>query len=134
MKHDGRCHCGAIRLAFDSAAPLAPRACQCRFCRRHDARMVSNPAGSVVLELGPEARRYRFGTRATDFLFCGRCGSYVGAAVELDGRDYATLNLNVFDDPHPQLTARPVSYDDESAPARAGRRRRNWTPARLVDG
>jgi hypothetical protein len=95
--------------------------------------MVSDPEGSAELILGTEARRYRFGTRTTDFLFCGRCGTYVGALAELDGRTFATLNLNAFDDPRLDLEAAPVSYEGEDAEAKAERRRRNWTPARLVE-
>lgn len=94
--------------------------------------MVSDPEGSAVLTLGADTRRYRFGTGTTDFLFCGRCGVYVGAIAELDGRTYATLNLNAFDDPRLDLAATPVSYEGETAEQKAERRRRKWTPARLV--
>jgi len=132
-RHAGSCHCGALKLEFITDHPLAPRACQCRFCRRQGARMVSDPEGSAELVLGPEARRYRFGTRTTDFLFCGRCGIYVGAVQELDGLTFATLNLNVFDDPQPEREAVPVSYEGEDAETRAERRRRKWTLARLVE-
>ena len=95
--------------------------------------MVSDPAGSAVLTMGPETRRYRFGSMVTDFLCCGRCGVYVGAVQELDGRTFVTLNLNVFDDPHPEVEAVPVSYEGEDSEAKAERRRRKWTPARLVE-
>ena len=94
--------------------------------------MVSDPEGSAVLTLGPETRRYRFGTGTTDFLFCGRCGVYVGAIAELDGRTLVTLNLNAFDEPQLDLAAEAVFYDGESAEQKAERRRRKWTPARLV--
>lgn len=131
MNHTGRCHCGAVCVEFETDEPLAPRACQCGFCRRHNARTVSDPEGSAVLTMGPETLRYRFGTGATDFLLCGRCGVYVGAGAGLDGRLYVTLNLNAFDDPRPDLEAAPVSYEGEGAAAKAGRRRERWTPARL---
>ncbi len=127
MTYSGQCHCGAIRFAFESEAPLAPRACQCGFCRRHGARTVSDPAGSALLTLGPETIRYRFGSATTDFLICGRCGVYVGAAAEIDGAHYATLNLNAFDDSRLDLAATPVSYDGEDADAKAVRRRARWT-------
>jgi hypothetical protein len=130
--YSGQCHCGAIRFAFETEKLLAPRACQCSFCRKHGARTVTDPDGSAVLALGPKALRYRFGTGTTDFLICGRCGIYVGAIAELDGRLYATLNLNAFDDPRPDLAATPVSYDGEDAAAKADRRRARWTPARLA--
>jgi len=128
--HKGQCHCGAIRIEFETDNPLAPRACQCGFCRRHGARTVSDPAGSAVVTAGPDGLRYRFGSKTTDFLICGRCGVYACAIAEIDGAHYATLNLNAFDDPRPDLAAAPVCYDGEAAGAKADRRRACWTPVR----
>ena len=95
-------------------------------------RAVSDPDGGAVLTLGLETQRYRFASRAADYLICGRCGVYVGAVAEIDGRTYATLNLNTFDDPRLDLVATPVSYDSESAGEKAERRRLKWTPASLA--
>lgn len=131
--HTGACHCGAIRVAFDSDKPLAPRACQCGFCRRHDARSVSDPEGEVELTLAGDVQRYRFGRKLADFLICGRCGIYVAAVAEIDGGFFAVLNLNAFDDPRLDLEAAPFSYDGESALERNARRRKRWTPARIVE-
>jgi hypothetical protein len=128
----GSCHCGEVRFAFRSSKPFAPRACQCGFCRRHNARSVSDPEGEVVLTLGPETRRYRFGTCSSDFLICGRCGIYVGALAELGDGTYAVLNLNAFDEPRLELSGEPMVYDGESVEQRAARRRQRWTPARIV--
>lgn len=132
MNHRGRCHCGAIGIALESATSLAPRACQCRFCRKHNARTVSDPSGSAVLILGGPVVRYRFASRGADYILCARCGVYLGALAEIGGRLYATLNLNAFDDPRLDLAAEPVSYEGEGAAARAERRRERWTPARLA--
>jgi hypothetical protein len=132
MLHRGQCHCGAISLEFRTGAPLDPRACQCGFCRGHNARTVSDPRGSALVSPGAETIRYRFGMGTTDFLICGRCGIYVGAMTEIEGRLYATLNLNAFDDPRLELIAEPVSYDGEDVATKAGRRRSRWTPARLA--
>ena len=130
-RHAGRCHCGALRFEFETDKPLAPRACQCSFCRKHGARTVSDPDGAAVLTLGPETLRYRFGSKTTDVLICGRCGVYVGALAELDGQLYVTLNLNAFDDPRLDLEGAPVSYDGEDVGVKADRRREKWTPARF---
>ena len=129
MKRLGHCHCGALTVAFESDRPLAPRACQCGFCRKHGARTVTDPEGSAVLTLGPATLRYRFASKVTDFLICGRCGVYVGALAEIDQTDYVSLNLNAFDDPRPGLQAALVFYDGEGAAAKADRRRARWTPA-----
>jgi hypothetical protein len=129
--HRGGCHCGAIRVEFESAAPLAPRACQCSFCRRQDARSVSDPESLAVLTCKVDPQRYRFGAKAIDFLLCPRCGVYLGAMMEEGGACRITLNLNAFDDPRPDLEAVAVSYDGQSPEERAGRRRRLWTPLRI---
>jgi len=130
----GSCHCGAQKIAFDTDRPLAPRACQCGFCRRHGARTVTDPGGTAVLELDPQARLYRFATRSADYVLCGRCGVYLGAVTAIDGGVFATLNLNTFDDPRPDLDAAPVSYEGEAVDEKSERRRRAWTPATLREG
>ena len=130
--HAGGCHCGAIRVEFDSEKPLAPRACQCSFCRKHNARSVSDPDGKVTIVAG-DVQRYRFGQKLADFLICPACGIYVGAVADLDGGTCAVLNLNAFDDPHLDLEGAPFSYDGESAGTRNARRRERWTPARIVE-
>ena len=130
----GRCHCGAIRFEFETGQPLAPRACQCGFCRKHGARTVSDPAGSARLILGAETLHYRFGLGLSDVLLCGRCGVYVGAMSGIEGRHYVTLNLNAFDDPRPELEAVAVSYEGEPRETRIARRLERWTPAQIVQG
>ncbi len=133
MIHTGQCHCGAIRFTMETSHALAPRACQCGFCRRHGARTVTDPSGAAILTLGPETLRYRFASGSADYLLCGRCGNYVGALTQIGGALYATLNLNVFDEPHPELAAVPVSYEGESPKTKAARRHARWTPTRLQD-
>ena len=90
--------------------------------------------GSATVEIAADTLRYRFGTGVTDFLICGQCGVYVGAVSDVGGRTYVTLNLNAFDDPHPELAAMPVSYEGEARGDRLGRRAARWTPARIVGG
>jgi hypothetical protein len=131
MRHRGSCHCGAIRIAFETGKALEPRACQCGFCRRHGARSVSDPQGTAALTLAVEPVRYRFASRSADYLICPRCGIYVGAVANIDGRELITLNLNAFDDPHADLAATPVDYDGEDAATKAERRRERWTPLRV---
>ena len=132
-RHHGRCHCGALRFTFSTEKPLSPRACQCGFCRRHGARTVSDPEGAATLSLDGPLLGYRFGTGVSEPLICAACGVYLGVRVDMDGALYVTLNLNAFEEPWPDLAARPVSYEGENAAARIERRRLNWTPVR-TDG
>lgn len=132
-RHTGGCHCGALRVEYETSKPLAPRECQCSFCRKHHARSVSDPDGSATITLGRHGVRYRFGTALGDFLICGQCGVYLGAVQEIDGRLYTVLNLTAFDDPHEVLAGEPMNYDGETAESRTARRRARWTPAKVVE-
>ena len=134
MLFSGRCHCGNFRFDFETAfAPieLPLRACQCSFCRAHGAVTTSDPRGRVrFTAAGPKAvQHYRFGLGITDMLICARCGCYVAAVMQADGRQYATLNANLLDR-RAELAATPVpvTYDAETAEQRIARRRKNWTP------
>ena len=85
-------------------------------------------------EAAPEAvSRYRFGLGITDYLLCARCGTYVGAIMEDEGRSIGIVNVNALDvrdsfDPAPPLH----HYDGENAERRRARRRKFWMKASLI--
>lgn len=135
MRHEGHCHCGALRVTFETAqvpGQIPLRSCGCSFCRLHGVTAVSDPAGRVELRVSsPElVSRYQFGLRASEFFICRRCGVYVAAVATIDGASYASLNANVLED-RAAFTQppQPVDYGRESAVERLARRRRAWTPA-----
>ena len=101
----GGCHCGNISLRYTtSIAPedAEPRACQCSFCRKHQSRAVSDPAGraEITIHDSDGVNRYRFGLASNDFLICRNCGVYVGGFMPDpdDAHGYATLMANALDD------------------------------------
>ncbi len=135
MRHEGRCHCGALRVTFESAqdpAQIPLRSCSCSFCRVHGVTAVTDPAGRLELRAADPAlvSRYQFGLRASEFYVCSRCGVYVAAIATIDGASYASLNANVLED-RAAFTQppQPVDYGRESFVERTARRRRGWTPA-----
>ena len=130
----GRCHGGAVGFEYRTDKPVSDwpvRACQCSFCLRHGAVYTSDPAGSVsfVHEDATKLSRYRFGQKTADFVFCGRCGGYLGAITEEGGQALMVLCLNAFD-PRPEglPAAQPMSYEGESRGERDSRRAARWTP------
>lgn len=139
-RHDARCHCGAISLAFTtrrapSALPL--RECQCSFCRKHGARTTADPDGFAEIRVTDKAAllRYRFGLGTADYLVCARCGVYLAAVMEEGGRAWAVLNVNAFADRAAFAgAATPMVYDREDEAQRRARRRKLWTPARIIEG
>ena len=89
MDHTGGCHCGNIHVALRLSKPPKQnpvRTCTCSFCRSHDPRMISDPAG--LLEISADdwslVELYRFGTRTADFLICRRCGVFIAAISDLE--------------------------------------------------
>ncbi len=136
-RFDGGCHCGRVRVAFETQSPekLALRSCLCSFCRRHGARNVSDPGGFLAIGApGGGFHRYRFGRKGIDMLLCANCGTYVAAVAEIEGALYATLNLIGADIRGLVLgTVEPVDYDNETDAARLARRRAKWTPASLTE-
>ena len=130
----GSCHCGALGFEFRTAlepAAWSVRACQCSYCRAHGGVYTADPAGSVQFtHREPQMlSRYRFGHKRADFIFCGRCGGYLGAVTEENGRQLAVINIHAMDlQPEGLQAAQPMSYDGESSGARDARRAGRWTP------
>ncbi len=133
-EYQGSCHCGAIGYRYRT--DIAPeqwsiRACQCSFCRAHDALSASDPAGSIEFTVAnPKLlNRYRFGLRTADFLLCRECGVYVGALIETENGQFGMINTHGLLQSPEMLAAQPMSYDSEDVGARVSRREKRWTPA-----
>lgn len=133
----GRCHCGALALAFAPSrepAELGARACMCSFCVAHRLRWTSDPAGQVTLTIADATRlsRYRFGTGTADFLLCSRCGQVAAAMTTDEPEPRAVVNVDILDRRQEFRDAGHRDFDGEDLATRAARRARHWTPARLV--
>ncbi len=132
--YHGQCHCGAVGFEYRTDVPDAQwpvRACQCSFCLKHGGVYTSDPAGSVRFTQADATllSRYRFGQQTADFLFCGRCGGYLGAVTEEGGPRLAVLCIRAFDPQPAGLPApHPMSYEGETSGDRNTRRAARWTP------
>jgi hypothetical protein len=130
----GSCHCGAIGFTYRTAIEpeqWSIRACQCSFCRAHDALSTSDPAGRLVFTASrPEMlHRYRFGLKTADFLLCSLCGVYIGAVIVTPGGAFGIVNVHALLETPANLAATaPISYDNEDTDGRVSRREERWTP------
>ncbi len=130
----GHCHCGDT--GFEYRTELDPgdwsvRACQCSYCLPRGAVYTSDPAGSLRFTHRDPARlvRYRFALQTADFLFCGRCGGYLGAVTEDGDGARAVINVKALDPaPAGMAAAQPVSFDGETGASRDSRHTARWTP------
>jgi len=128
----GKCHCGniAFSLAWEpDPTEIRARACGCDFCTKPGGVWTAHPAGRLRISVGdPQLlSHYAFGTRTADFLVCARCGIVPVVTSRIDGRLYAVVSVNAFEDVSgtPILRA-PADFDDEDEASRLARRKRNW--------
>jgi hypothetical protein len=132
MKITGSCHCGNIRFELDwqpEPVRIPARACGCSFCVKHGGVWTSCPTGKLRVVVRDAARSlaYQFGTRTADFHTCTGCGVVPVVTSRIDGRLYAVVSVNAFDDVAPSSLERtPASFDGESEGDRLARRQRNW--------
>ena len=74
----GTCHCGAVELQVTLPDGLASaRRCDCSFCRRRGAIVVSAPLDQLVIVRGAQnLTLYQWGTGTAKHWFCKTCGIY----------------------------------------------------------
>ncbi len=76
--HHGQCHCGAVQFEVDLPDGFASaRRCDCSFCRRRGAVVVSTALSGFRLLAGEDRLTlYQFGTMTAQHWFCATCGIY----------------------------------------------------------
>lgn len=132
MLISGRCHCGNIAFTLDwkpEPTEIPARACTCTFCTKHGGVWTSCPTGSLEITVQNPAQvsLYAFGTGTADFHICTQCGVVPVATSKIDGKLYAVVNVNTFENVEPSLLRRSSStLDEETSDERLGRRQRNW--------
>ena len=136
--YHGGCHCGALRLTFETSrapAEIQRRACQCSFCRAHGAVTMSDPDGVMRIDAKADALvRYRFGLKTADFLICSRCGIYVGAVYEDADDAWAIVNSNAMHERDAfSAEIEKIIYDGETPGSRGARRKAKWTPLHVFN-
>lgn len=136
----GGCHCGNIRVTFESPSSpteLPLRACACSFCRSHSVRTTVDPRGRLELSVkeAAELSRYRFGLKTADYLICRRCGVYVAALLSHGASLYAMLNVNVLDlRERFRQPALAMDFEGDLPSERRAHRVATWTPATFTQG
>ena len=128
----GSCHCGNVRFSLqwpDHA--IAARVCGCGFCTRHGGAWTSHPdaALTAIIEDRSSVSTYRFATATADFIVCSICGVVPLVLSEIDGKSYAVVNVNTFEDVGTlEITRCTTDFDGEQQSDRLLRRQRNWIP------
>ena len=71
--------------------------------------------------------KYAFGTKTAEFHVCTACGVVPVVTSRINGRLYAVVSVNAFENVEPALLRRaPATFEGENEQARLSRRTRNW--------
>lgn len=128
----GTCHCGNISFTLDwepDPSEIRARECGCSFCRKHGGVWTSHPGGRLRIAIAEPRllNRYAFGTRTAEFLVCARCGIVPVATSRIDGRTYAVVSVNAFENVTGVVITRAgADFEGEETEGRLARRKRNW--------
>ena len=132
MRITGQCHCGNIAFTLDwlpEPTEIPARACTCSFCTSHGGVWTACAGGSLSVTLRDRDRvsNYEFGTKTAQFHVCPICGVVPVVTSLIDGRLYAVVNVNTFQNvPAEMLRRAAVTFDNEQETERLARRKRNW--------
>ncbi len=118
----GGCHCGAVTVEVylpSEAETYHPRACDCNFCRKHDAAYLSDPDGAVAIQTDHRSglNIMQQGDNLAEFLCCGTCGQLIGVRWH----QYGSINARVITDGTAfgeEITASPKKLSAEEKTSR----------------
>ncbi len=130
----GSYHRGNIRLVFywpevGNSIPVCAHGYS--FCTKHRGVWTSNPKGRLELLVGDPSRGncYQFGTGTVDCHICFSCRVAPIVTKDIDGSEYAAVNVNCFDDVESSELDDSISDSDgETMDVRFVRRQRSWSP------
>jgi hypothetical protein len=114
----GTCHCGAVELELSLPDGLASaRRCDCSYCRRRGAIVVSAPLDQGVIVKGAQnLTLYQWGTGTAKHWFCKTCGIYTHHQRRSNPLQYG-INTGILDGVSPHDFAQVPMMDGVIHPA-----------------
>jgi len=114
----GTCHCGAVELVVSLPDGLASaRRCDCSYCRRRGAIVVSAPLDEVVIVKGADnLTLYQWGTGTAKHWFCQTCGIYTHHQRRSNPLQFG-INTGILDGVSPRDFAQVPMMDVVNHPA-----------------
>ena len=74
-KHEGGCHCGAVRYHVDLDTAQGGLTCNCSMCGRAGTILSFVPVAKFSLDQGSDnLESYKFNKHHIDHVFCNVCG------------------------------------------------------------
>jgi len=106
------CHCGAVELRVHLSNGLdTARRCDCSFCRRRGAAVVSVPLDGLEIVRGKDKLTlYQFNTNTAQHYFCSVCGNYTHHKRRSNPNEYG-VNMGALDGVNP-AEHEPMRWED----------------------
>jgi hypothetical protein len=98
-KHQGGCHCGAVRYQVDIDVDKGGLVCNCSMCGRSGTVLSFVPVAKFTLDKGDDQlSSYKFNKKHIDHVFCKTCGIKSFARGKApDGSEMIAVNLRCLD-------------------------------------
>jgi hypothetical protein len=98
-KHEGGCHCGAVRYHVDIDTAQGGLTCNCSICGRSGTILAFVPVAKFSLDKGSDnLESYKFNKKHIDHAFCKTCGIKSFARGKApDGSEMIAVNLRCLD-------------------------------------
>ena len=126
-KHQGGCHCGAVRFEVEVDTSKGGM-CNCSICAKVGAvGAIVKPEAFKLLAGEGSFATYEWSAKISKRFFCSRCGIHSfarGHLAELGG-EYVSVNLNCLDDFEP-TAANITHWDGRHDNWQAGTRDKAW--------
>lgn len=126
-KHEGSCHCGAVKFEVIVDATQGGR-CNCSICTKVNAiSAITKPDALVVTQGADALASYTWGHEVSTRHFCKHCGVYLfsrGHLAELGG-DFVGVYLSALDDVDP-AEIDVIYWDGRHDNWHAGPRKTPW--------
>ena len=104
VKHQGSCHCGAVRFTAEVDASAKAGRCNCSICTKTSSTSaIVKPAAFELLAGEDALSTYAWGGKFSKRYFCKTCGVLCfgkGHLAEIGG-DFVSINLMALDDIEP---------------------------------
>jgi hypothetical protein len=98
-KHQGGCHCGAVRYQVDVDPAEGGVTCNCSMCGRSGTVLAFVPVAKFSLDQGSDnLASYHFNKKHIDHQFCKTCGiKSFARGKSPDGTEMIAVNLRCLD-------------------------------------
>lgn len=97
----GSCLCGGVRIEVKGGLELQPQACHCSQCRKQTGHFLAavNVRRDALKVQGEDKVAWYQSSDKVRRGFCAACGSTLFWDADIEGYDYISVAMGLFDEP-----------------------------------